>query len=101
MSSPVVQREAVRNILRIQAGVLALTSAALGGFGLAIMTAWLVIKGGTTVGPHLQLLSQFFYGYQVTWAGCFVGFFWGALSGAVVGALVGIVYNRVVAWRYL
>jgi hypothetical protein len=46
---------------------------------------WLVIKGGDLVGPHLQLLNQFFLGYTVTIQGAFVGmaysFSWGFLWG--------------------
>ena len=43
--------------------------------GLFIATNWLVIKGGERVGPHLQLLSQYFIGYRVTFLGSFIDFF--------------------------
>jgi hypothetical protein len=83
-------------ITRIQAGVLAFVLAVLGGLGLFVMTAWLLIKDGPNVGPHLQLLGQYFIGYTVTWPGCFVGLFYGALLGGIVGWLIGYIYNRVV-----
>ena len=51
----------------------------IGGGGLFLMTAWLLLKGGPHVGQHLQLLSQYFIGYSVTWWGSIVGFAWGAL----------------------
>jgi hypothetical protein len=34
---------------------------------------WLVIKGGVVIGPNLQLLSQYYYGYTVTVPGPFWG----------------------------
>jgi len=89
----------IHAVARIHAGILALVGAVLGGAGLFAVTAWLIIKGGPTVGPHLQLLGQFLYGYRVTWVGCFVGLFYGALIGGAIGWTIGAVYNGVVALR--
>jgi hypothetical protein len=91
--------EVGRAVARLHAGVLALVCGVLGGAGLFVMTVWLVIKGGSHVGAHLQLLSQYFYGYSVTWTGSIVGFIYGAVTGAVVGWLIGSVYNIVVTLR--
>lgn len=91
--------EVTRAVARIHAGVLALVCGVLGGAGLFAMTAWLVIKGGPNVGAHLQLLSQYFYGYSVTWTGSIIGFLYGAVTGAFVGWLIGIVYNVVAGLR--
>ena len=44
-------------------------------------------------GPPIELLSQYFYGYAVTWAGAAVGFFWGAVSGFVGGWFVAFLRN--------
>ena len=61
------------------------------GIAIFVMTMWLVIKGGNLVGPHLQLLNQFFLGYTVTIKGAFIGmaysFFWGFLWGWVFAYL--------------
>ncbi len=92
--------ELSRAVARIHAGVLALVGALIGGAGLFIATAWLVIKGGANVGQHLGLLSWYFYGYSVTWPGAFVGLLWGALSGGAIGWLIGAVYNLVVWLRF-
>jgi hypothetical protein len=93
------EREIAWAVARLQAGVLALVGALVGGLGLFLMTAWLLIKGGPQVGPHLQLLGQYFYGYTVTWPGTVVGLLYGALVGAVVGWLIGALYNVVAALR--
>ena len=86
-------------VVRLQTGVLTIVCALLGGVGLFVMTAWLLIKGGPQVGTHLQLLGQYFIGYSVTWQGSLVGFFYGALVGGVVGWSIGTIYNGIVAIR--
>lgn len=92
-------RRLTRAVVRIHAGVLGLVCALLGGLTIFLMTAWLLIKGGPVVGPHLSLLGQYFYGYTVTWQGSLVGFGYGALVGGVAGWLIGIVYNAVAGLR--
>src|SRR5262244_324470 len=91
--------EVERAVIKIQAGVLALVGALIGGLGLFVMTAWLLVRGGPQVGAHLQLLGQYFVGYSVTWAGSLVGAFYGALTGGLVGWAVGTVYNGIVGLR--
>jgi len=91
--------EVERFVIRIQAGVLALVGALIGGIGLFVMTAWLLVRGGPQVGTHLQLLGQYFVGYSVTWAGSLVGVFYGALTGGLVGWAVGTIYNGIVGLR--
>jgi len=76
-------------VARIQA---AFVMAVVCGLGIFIATAWLLIKGGTNVGQHLQLLGQYFPGYKVTWAGSLVGMFYGAIVGGI---------TRLVDWVYL
>lgn len=88
-----------RAVARMRTNALAVVCAVIGGIGLFAMTAWLVIKGGPTVGQHLQLLSNFFIGYSVTWTGSLVGLFYGALTGGIVGWAVGTIYNKVVNFR--
>ena len=91
--------EISRALARIRTGALAVVCAMIGGVGLFVMTAWLLIKGGPDVGQHLQLLSNFFIGYSVTWRGSIVGLFYGALTGGVVGWAIGAIYNKVVGIR--
>lgn len=88
-----------QTVARIQAGVLALVGAVIGGVGLFVMTAWLLIKDGPQVGGHLQLLRHYFVGYSVTWEGSLVGLLYGALLGGVVGWTIGWIYNGIVGMR--
>lgn len=84
---------------KIRATALTLVFAVIGGLVLFLMTAWLLIKGGPHVGEHLQLLSNYFIGYSVTWWGSIVGFFYGAMAGGVIGWAVSTLYNKIVELR--
>jgi hypothetical protein len=91
--------ELSRVVIRIQAGVLAVVCALIGGIGLFGMTVWLLIKGGESVGMHLKLLGNYFIGYTVTWTGSLIGFLYGALFGGLVGWIIGKIYNAVAGFR--
>jgi len=100
MTQQALQKEEIsRALARIRTGALAIVCAMIGGGGLFVITAWLLIKDGPDVGQHLQLLSNYFIGYSVTWWGSVVGLFYGALTGGVVGWAIGTIYNKVVNLR--
>jgi hypothetical protein len=81
------------HVARLRASVMAATFALLGGVGLFVATAWLLVLGGDPVGPHLSLLGNYFPGYAVTWGGAFVGFGWGAALGGALGWSLAWIYN--------
>ena len=78
----------------------AVFSALVGGVGLFVATACLLVRSGEDVGKHLSLLSNFFPGYSVTWAGCFAGLFYGMLTGGIIGWLIAWIYNRIADVRH-
>ncbi len=86
-------------ILRLNAKMLGLVIGILLGLAIFIMTNWLVIKGGDSVGPHLGLLSQFFIGYRVSFLGSIIGFAYGFAVGTLSGSLIGWIYNRIIDFR--
>ena len=86
-------------VLWLNVKVLGLALGLLFGLALFIATNWLVLKGGEVVGPHLQLLSQYFIGYRVSFLGSFIGFAYGFAVGTLSGALIGLIYNKIVALR--
>ena len=88
-----------RSVLLLDAKVLGFVLGIVCGLGIFMATIWLVIKGGDRVGPHLQLLSQYFLGYRVTWAGSFIGAAYGFAVGTLAGAAIGWIYNRITAFR--
>lgn len=47
----------------------------------------------------LDLLSQYFYGYDVSWTGALIGLFWGFFTGFVFGWFAAFVRNLVIATK--
>ena len=81
--------------------------AALGaafGFALGALVAGATVVQilvATSDGLPLALLSQFFTGYTVSWAGVVVGFLWAALVGFVAGWFLAFLKNLVTAlWMF-
>ena len=95
-----------RSVLRLNSKFLGLILGFLFGLIIFIATNWLLLKGGPpspdggyVVGPHLQLLSQFFIGYRVSFFGSIIGFFYGFVLGTLSGSAIGLVYNKIVDIR--
>ena len=93
-------------ILLLNTKILGLVLGVIFGLVIFIITNWIVIKGGYmtpngryVVGPHLQLLSQFFIGYRVSFLGSIIGFVYGFALGTLCGALIGWIYNKFVNLR--
>lgn len=86
-------------VLRLNGTILGLVFGILLGLIIFAATNWLVMKDGEVVGPHLQLLSQFFIGYRVTFMGSLVGLVYGFVTGYLVGFLTAWIYNRIVALK--
>ena len=82
-------------VLKLNARAWGIAFGLLGGLGLFLATAILVLKGGENVGEHLGLLAVFFPGYRVSTGGAFIGFVYGFVVGYGVGRVIGGVYNRV------
>lgn len=72
---------------------LGLAVGAVAGLGVFAATVFLLIKGGTVVGPNLALLGQFFIGYTVSLRGAFVGLVYGFVFGFILGWLIGFLRN--------
>jgi hypothetical protein len=86
-------------VLLLNAKVVGLVLGILFALGIFVATNWLVIKGGERVGPHLQLLSQYFIGYKVTFLGSLIGAVYGFAMGTLCGALIGWIYNKIASFR--
>lgn len=81
-------------ILRLNARAWGIAMGLLFGLGLFFATNFLVLKGGSQVGPHLSLLAVYFPGYRVTFVGSLIGFVYAFVLGYALGRLIGTVYNR-------
>jgi hypothetical protein len=93
-------------VIKFNAKFLGLAFGLIMGLAVFLATNWLIIKGGTTttngeyiVGPHLQLLDQFFIGYRVSFLGSIIGFLYGFAIGTLCGSVFGLIYNKIVDIR--
>jgi hypothetical protein len=66
--------------------------------GLFVATNVLILKGGSSVGSHLQLLHLYFPGYRVSFVGSLIGFVYAFVLGYGVGRTVVGLYHRAAAW---
>jgi hypothetical protein len=93
-------------LLRLNATVQGLVAGTIAGLAIFLATNWLLIKGPQigpggqpVVGPHLALLSQYFFGYRVSFLGSLIGMVYGFALGFAGGYLVAWMYNRIVELR--
>jgi hypothetical protein len=98
-SNPANKNKLFSGVLWLNAKVFGLALGLMMGLGLFVATNWLVIKGGDPVGPHLQLLSQYFIGYRVSFLGSLIGFAYGFALGTLSGSSIGWIYNKIVSLR--
>jgi hypothetical protein len=78
----------------------------VGGLGLFLTTALLMLTGGDAVRRTLSLLGQYLFGFEVTWKGAGVGLLEAGLGGFAVGYLIAslrnggmVAYSRLVRRR--
>lgn len=89
----------MRALVNFNAQVLGITLGILCSLAIFVVTNFLILKGGPNAGAHLQLLSQFFYGYEVTFFGSVIGAVYGLLIGYLAGAIIAVIYNWVAYLR--
>ncbi|MGM0425926.1 MAG: bacteriophage holin [Thermodesulfobacteriota bacterium] len=88
-----------QGVLWLNAKFIGLALGITCGLAIFIATNWLVIKGGDPIGPNLQLLSQYFIGYRVSFFGSIIGFFYGFAVGTMSGALIAWIYNKIAVFK--
>ena len=89
------EEQLAKAVVGLNAKLMGFVLGTLMGGGLFLATIFLVLKGGTNVGQHLSLLSQFFPGYSVSFLGSLIGFAYGFAVGLIIGSVLGAVYNKV------
>ena len=89
-------QDELNTLLKLNARAWGIAVGLLFGLAIFVATAFLLIKGGPNVGPHLGLIGQYLPGYRVTWPGAFIGFVYMFVIGYAVGRIIGGVYNALV-----
>jgi hypothetical protein len=91
----------VKTLAKLDSIALGISVGTLFALIIFLATNILIFKGGEVIGPNLALLSQFFIGYKVTFAGSLIGLLYGFVSGFILGWLIAFLRNSVVAFYLL
>jgi hypothetical protein len=94
-----LERVVLSRVMRLNETIHGIVAGLIGGAAIFIATNWLVLKGGSQVGQHLGLLSQYFIGYRVTFLGSLIGCGYGFILGFVVGFSIAKIYNWFIGFR--
>ncbi len=91
-----VQRALAQGFARLDRVSFGIATGAIAGLTLWLATLWLVLRGGSVVGPNLRLLGQFFPGYDVTAVGSVIGLGYAAIAGFIAGWCFALLRNGTV-----
>lgn len=81
--------------MKLNVKALALASGLIWGFGLFILTWWVIMFDGVT--GEVTLIGRLYRGYSISPAGSVIGLGWGLADGAIGGAIFGWLYNTLAA----
>lgn len=76
--------------MKLSKKALALSFGILWGAMVFLATIYVLLRGG---GHTLVLLQQFYWGYNISWGGAFLGLIYGFAGGFIFGWFFGLVYN--------
>jgi len=85
--------------MHINGNALGLALGAITALGLFFSTNWLVMRGTANESVHAALLSNYFPGYTVSFAGSFIGALDIFVLTYLVCLVLGAIYNGVVLFR--
>jgi len=79
--------------MKINIKAFALTCGLVWGFGLFLLTWWIIGFDGATYDP--TLIGKLYRGYSISPAGSLIGFVWAFADGLIIGAVFAWLYNLV------
>lgn len=77
--------------MKLNVRAFGLTFALVWGFGLFVITWWIIFFDGVT--NEVTLVGQIYRGYTVSPQGSFIGLIWGLADGFVGGIIIAWLYN--------
>lgn len=83
----------IRAFARLDKLAFAISIGTVAGMAIFLATLILILKGGSVIGPNLNLLGQYFIGYTVSVKGAFIGFGYSFLWGFIFGWLFAYLRN--------
>ncbi|MBU0533280.1 MAG: bacteriophage holin [Candidatus Omnitrophica bacterium] len=79
--------------MKLNVKAFALTSGLVWGFGLFLLTWWIIAFDGAT--GEITLIGRLYRGYSISPLGSFIGLLWALIDGAVGGAIFAWLYNLI------
>ena len=77
--------------MKLNIRAFALACGLLWGFGLFVITWWIIATGGATTDP--TFLGRIYLGYRLDGLGSVIGLAWGFVDGLIGGAVFAWLYN--------
>ncbi len=77
--------------MKLNVKALALASGLIWGFGLFLLTWWVMMFDGAT--GEATLIGKLYRGYSISPGGSIIGLAWGGADGAIGGAIFAWLYN--------
>ena len=82
--------------MKLNIKAFALTSGVIWGFGLFLLTWWIIAFEGATGEP--TLIGRIYRGYTISPVGSVIGLAWGLCDGLICGGIFAWLYNRLSGW---
>ncbi len=79
--------------MKLNVQAFALTCGITWGFGLLLITWWIIAVGGAT--GESTFIGRVYLGYQISPLGSIIGFVWAFIDGLIAGAIFAWLYNRI------
>jgi hypothetical protein len=81
--------------MKLNAKSFALTCGLLWGFGLLMLTWWIILLDGPT--GQATLIGKIYRGYNLSISGGLIGLVWGFFDGLITGFIFAWLYNLLTA----
>ncbi len=81
--------------MKLNVKAFALTCGLVWGFGLFLLTWWLIGFEGVT--GEMTLIGRIYRGYSISPVGSFIGLVWAFVGGLIGGAIFAWLYNLIAA----
>ncbi len=78
--------------MKLDVKAFSMTCALLWGFGLLLLTWWIIVFDGAT--GEAMMIGRVYRGYTISPLGSVIGLAWAFVDGLVGGAVFAWLYNR-------
>ena len=81
--------------MKLNIKAFGLTCGLVWGFGLFLLTWWIILFHGAS--GDQTFIGRIYFGYSLTPAGSFIGLIWALIDGCIGGVIFAWLYNLIVA----